>query len=130
MARMSEPSQVASGVTPDVDEPVYVISVAASLAGLHPQTLRQYDRMGLVSPARTSGRNRLYSIRDIWRLRQVQDLGDEGVNLAGIEQILELQTEVEMLRERIDQITEDQNSTALVVWTPKRRRRRWGGPNG
>lgn len=124
MARMSSPAQAAADLAPDVDEPVYVISVAASLAGLHPQTLRQYDRLGLVSPARTSGRNRLYSIRDIWRLRQVQELSDEGVNLAGIMRVLDLQTEVEMLRERIDQISEDQNSRALVVWSPNRRRRR------
>jgi MerR family transcriptional regulator/heat shock protein HspR len=124
MSRPSSSAAPAIGITPDVDEPVYVISVAASLAGLHPQTLRQYDRMGLVSPARTSGRNRLYSIRDVWRLRQVQDLSDEGVNLAGIVQILQLQTEVEMLRGRIDDITEDHNSTALVVWRPNRRRRR------
>lgn len=124
MAQLSAGSSVTSGTTPDVDEPVYVISIAASLAGLHPQTLRQYDRLGLVSPARTSGRNRMYSIRDVWRLRQVQELSDEGVNLAGIVQILKLQTEVEMLRGRIDEITEDQNSTALVVWRPHRRRRR------
>ncbi|MCB0917665.1 MAG: MerR family transcriptional regulator [Actinobacteria bacterium] len=110
-------------LTPDFDEPVYVISVAASIAGLHPQTLRQYDRLGLVSPARTTGRNRLYSVRDIWRLRRVQELSDEGINLTGIVRILELETEVDMLRERIDAITEDQNSTALVVWRPQRRRR-------
>ena len=109
---------------PDVDEPVYAISVAAGIARMHPQTLRQYDRLGLVSPARTSGRNRLYSIRDIWRLRAVQELSDEGINLTGIVRILKLQTEVEMLRDRIDTISEEQNSTALVVWQPNRRRRR------
>jgi MerR family transcriptional regulator/heat shock protein HspR len=111
-------------LAPNFEDPVYAISVAASIAGMHPQTLRQYDRLGLVSPARTSGRNRLYSIRDIWRLRVVQELSDEGVNLAGIVRILELQEEVDMLRERIDTIRGHQNSTALVVWQPNRRRRR------
>jgi MerR family transcriptional regulator, heat shock protein HspR len=108
---------------PSADDPVYVISVAASLAGLHPQTLRQYDRLGLVSPARTSGRNRLYSMRDIWRLRRVQRLSDEGISLNGILRITELENEVEMLRQRIDDITSEQHSRALVVWRPDRRRR-------
>lgn len=123
MPQLTEISAGLAGFMPDVDEPVYIISVAAGLAGLHPQTLRQYDRLGLVSPARTAGRNRLYSFRDVCRLRQVQELSDDGVNLAGITQILELQTEVEMLRSRIDSLTEGQNSTALVVWRPNRRRR-------
>lgn len=70
------------------DTPVYVISVAAQLSGLHPQTLRQYDRLGLVSPDRTAGRGRRYSARDIELLRQVQQLSqDEGINLAGIKQL-------------------------------------------
>ena len=74
------------------DSPVYVISVAAELSGLHPQTLRTYDRMGLVSPGRTSGRGRRYSMRDIVLLREIQRLSqDEGINLAGIRQILDLQ---------------------------------------
>ena len=67
----------------DDDQPVYVISVASELSGLHPQTLRQYERLGLVSPDRTGGRNRRYSMRDIVRLREVQDLASEGLNLAG-----------------------------------------------
>lgn len=108
---------------PGADEPVYVISVAAGLSGLHPQTLRQYDRLGLVSPARTSGRNRLYSLRDIMRLRQIQRMTDSGINLSGILRILELENEVAMLRERIADITSDQNSRALVVWRPDHRRR-------
>ena len=70
---------------PDDAAPVYAISVAAQLAGLHPQTLRQYDRLGLVSPGRTGGRNRLYSLRDIASLREVSRLSAEGVNLAGIQ---------------------------------------------
>ena len=87
----------------DDDQPVYVISVASELSGLHPQTLRQYERLGLVSPDRTGGRNRRYSMRDIVRLREVQDLASEGLNLAGIQRVLELQAEVEMLRNRLAQ---------------------------
>jgi MerR family transcriptional regulator, heat shock protein HspR len=74
------------------DTPVYVISVAAQLSGLHPQTLRAYDRLGLVSPGRTGGGGRRYSLRDILILRQVQRLSQqEGVNLSGIKRILELE---------------------------------------
>ena len=123
MATLTSASAVLTDMMPDVDEPVYIISVAAGLSGLHAQTLRQYDRLGLVSPARTSGRNRLYSIRDVCRLRQVQELSVEGVNLAGITQILKLQTEVDMLQGRLDDITRGQNSTALVVWRPNRQPR-------
>lgn len=74
---------------------VYVISVAAELAGMHPQTLRQYDRLGLVSPARTSGHGRRYSRRDVERLRRVQALSQEGVNLEGIRRILDLELRLE-----------------------------------
>ena len=105
----------------DDDAPLYVISVAAQLAGLHPQTLRQYDRLGLVSPGRTRGRNRLYSWRDIARLREVQQLSADGVNLAGIQRILDLQEEVDRLRRRLGEVQREQNSTALVVWRPQRR---------
>src|SRR2546430_5020065 len=84
------------------DTPVYVISVAATLAGMHPQTLRQYDRLGLVSPGRTPGRGRRYSMRDIEVLRQVQRLSqEEGVNLAGVKRILELESHVDALRARL-----------------------------
>ncbi len=107
---------------PGADEPVYVISVAATLAGLHPQTLRQYDRLGLVSPARTSGRNRLYSLRDVVRLRDIQRLTDSGINLSGILRILELENELEILRDRLNDLTRQQHSRALVVWRPDRRR--------
>lgn len=87
------------------DTPVYVISVAAQLSGLHPQTLRQYDRLGLVSPGRTAGRGRLYSTRDIVLLREVQRLSQEhGINLAGIKRILELETENMRLREEVTQL--------------------------
>ena len=76
---------------------VYVISVAAELAGMHPQTLRQYDRLGLVTPARTSGRGRRYSHRDVEQLRRVQALSQDGVNLEGIRRILELERRLEAL---------------------------------
>jgi MerR family transcriptional regulator/heat shock protein HspR len=106
----------------DDDTPVYVISVAAALAGLHPQTLRQYDRMGLVSPNRIGGRNRLYSMRDIARLREVQRLAGDGVNLSGIMRILELEEQVASMRRRLDALEQRERSTALVVWRPDRRR--------
>lgn len=76
---------------------VYVISVAAELAGMHPQTLRQYDRLGLVTPARSSGRGRRYSHRDVEQLRRVQALSQDGVNLEGIRRILELERRLEAL---------------------------------
>ena len=76
---------------------VYVVSVAAELAGMHPQTLRQYDRLGLVSPARTRGRGRRYSHRDVERLRRIQSLSQEGINLEGIRRILDLEARVEEL---------------------------------
>ena len=79
---------------PDDDAGLYVISVAAELSGLHPQTLRQYDRFGLVSPDRTVGRNRRYSLRDIASLRMVGRLVGEGINHAGIKRIIELETAV------------------------------------
>jgi MerR family transcriptional regulator/heat shock protein HspR len=86
--------------------PVYVISVAAELSGMHPQTLRAYDRMGLVSPGRSSGRSRRYSLRDILVLRQVQRLSQEdGVNLSGIKLILELEAELERSRQVMAEMT-------------------------
>ena len=87
------------------DSPVYVISVAAELSGLHPQTLRTYDRIGLVSPGRTSGRGRRYSMRDIVLLREIQRLSqEEGINLAGIKQILDLQREADALRAEVGRL--------------------------
>jgi MerR family transcriptional regulator/heat shock protein HspR len=85
------------------DTKLFVISVAAELAGMHPQTLRQYDRLGLVSPGRTRGRGRRYSVRDIATLREIQRLSqDEGVNLAGIKRILALENEVERLQRQVE----------------------------
>src|SRR5215475_475388 len=87
------------------DTPVYVISVAAQLSGLHPQTLRAYDRLGLVSPGRTAGRGRRYSLRDILILREVQRLSQEdGVNLSGIKRILELESEWQRSRLRLAEL--------------------------
>lgn len=84
---------------------VYVISVAAELAGVHPQTLRIYERKGLLRPQRTSGNSRRYSERDIERLRTIQELTqDEGVNLAGVKRIMQLQRELDRLRERIREL--------------------------
>jgi MerR family transcriptional regulator/heat shock protein HspR len=88
------------------DTPVYVISVAAELSGLHPQTLRAYDRLGLVSPGRSAGRGRRYSLRDVVLLREVQRLSqEEGVNLSGIKQILELGAELERVRRLLAEMT-------------------------
>jgi MerR family transcriptional regulator/heat shock protein HspR len=87
------------------DTPVYVISVAAQLSGLHPQTLRAYDRLGLVSPGRTGGGGRRYSLRDILILREVQRLSqEEGVNLSGIKRILELETAEQESRLRLAEL--------------------------
>jgi MerR family transcriptional regulator, heat shock protein HspR len=131
----------------DEDTPVFVISVAAQLSGLHAQTLRGYDRLGLVSPGRTAGGGRRYSMRDISLLREVQRLSQEqGVNLAGIKRIIELENDVDALRSRIVELTEElaaayaaaehaaaaihasyrnelvpvRQQTALVVWKPRK----------
>lgn len=95
-------------LTPNNDDaPVFVISVAAELAGMHAQTLRSYDRLGLVTPGRTSGGGRRYSARDIELLREVQRLSqDHGVNLAGIKRIIELDHEVQQLRRHVAELTE------------------------
>ncbi len=130
------------------DSPVFVISVAAELAGLHAQTLRSYDRLGLVSPGRSAGGGRRYSARDIALLREVQRLSQaEGVNLAGIKRIIELEQLVDDLRTRLEETTREllaahaaaEHATAavhasyrrdlvpvdrrqaLVVWRPKPR---------
>jgi len=93
------------GFAPDDETPVFVISVAAQLAGMHAQTLRQYDRLGLVSPSRTRGGGRRYSARDVTMLREVQRLSqDEGVSLAGIHRILDLENQVQALRARLTEM--------------------------
>lgn len=106
----------------DAATPVYAISVAAQLSGLHPQTLRQYDRLGLVCPTRVGGRNRLYSHADIQRLREIAGLSAEGLSLEGIRRVLELQEEVSNLRERLDEFVKEKRSTSLVLYRPRRQR--------
>ncbi len=105
---------------PDDEAGLYVISVAAELSGLHPQTLRQYDRLGLVSPDRTVGRNRRYSLRDIASLRMVQRLTGEGINHAGIKRIIELESamanmaiEVAQLRIEVDALLQENPPKSL-----------------
>jgi MerR family transcriptional regulator/heat shock protein HspR len=114
----------------------FLISVAAELAGMHAQTLRTYDRLGLVSPQRSSGGGRRYSQHDVDLLREVQRLSqDEGVNLAGIKRIIELTNQVEALRARMRELAEELDelrsrqrrdvavvpkSTAVVVWQPRK----------
>jgi MerR family transcriptional regulator/heat shock protein HspR len=83
---------------------VYVISVAAELAGVHPQTLRIYERKGLVEPARTQGGSRRYSDEDIALLQRIQDLTESGLNLAGVKRVLELEAELERLRGEVDRL--------------------------
>ncbi len=117
---------------------MFLISVAAELAGMHAQTLRTYDRLGLVRPRRTSGGGRRYSQHDVDLLRQVQRLSqDEGVNLAGIKRIIELTNQVEALQARLRELSDElvvlranqrrdvavvPKSTALVVWQPRKPR--------
>jgi MerR family transcriptional regulator/heat shock protein HspR len=107
---------------PDDEAGLYVISVAAELSGLHPQTLRQYDRLGLVSPNRTVGRNRRYSLRDIASLRMVQRLTGEGINHAGIKRIIELESamanmaiEVAQLRIEVDALIKENPPKSLTT---------------
>ena len=126
-------------------EQVFVISAAAELAGMHPQTLRQYDRLGLVTPGRAGGGGRRYSQRDVDLLREVQRLSqEEGVNLAGIKRVIELEHQVEALQARVAELAHDLDAarsavalahenvvaslrrdlvpvrpTALVVWRPE-----------
>lgn len=120
------------------DARTFLISVAAELAGMHAQTLRTYDRLGLVSPERSAGGGRRYSERDVALLREIQRLSqDEGVNLAGIKRIIELSNQVEALQSRIAELNTEvaamrtrprrelalvPKSTAMVVWQPRRGR--------
>lgn len=123
------------------DAHVFMISVAAQLSGMHAQTLRTYDKMGLVSPKRTEGGDRRYSSRDVQLLCQVQELSQKhGVNLAGIKQIISLTKKVSDLEERLAAKEEElrqvyqqirsmrssvrETSSAVVVWQPRQGRRR------
>ncbi len=109
-------SEEISNDPPADDAAVYVISVAAEISGLHPQTLRQYDRLGLVSPNRTEGRNRRYSLRDIALLRAVQRLVGEGINHAGIKRIIELESAMANMAIEVAQLRIEVN--ALVDANP------------
>lgn len=100
---------------------VYVISVAAELAGLHPQTLRIYERKGLVDPARTGGGSRRYSDADIEMLRRIQALTSEGLNLAGVQKVLELEIELAQVR---SELAEARNRADAAVEATHRRYRR------
>lgn len=90
----------------DFNQPIFVISVAAELADMHPQTLRQYDRLGIVSPSRAPGKSRRYSQRDVNMLREVQRLSQEGVSLEGIKRILELEIQVAALKRKVTELSE------------------------
>lgn len=100
---------------------VYVISVAAELAGMHPQTLRIYERRGLVNPARTNGGNRRYSDHDIALLRRISELAESGMNLEGIRRVMELEAENAELRHRLD---EAERRLAVAADEAERRQRR------
>jgi MerR family transcriptional regulator/heat shock protein HspR len=88
----------------DENSPLFAIAMAAELAGMHPQTLRQYDRLGLVSPGRTAGQSRRYSMRDVVQLREIAALSAEGLNLEGIRRILRLEDEVSELTARVTEL--------------------------
>lgn len=91
------------------DQAIYVISVAAELAGVHPQTLRVYERKGLLTPQRTAGNTRRYSEQDIFLLRRIQELTNEGINLAGVMRVLEFEDQVNRLRARHSRAIEEVN---------------------
>jgi MerR family transcriptional regulator, heat shock protein HspR len=122
-------TETPSVATHDETTPVFVISVAAELTGLHAQTLRQYDRVGLVSPGRTPGGGRRYSLRDVADLREVARLSALGVGLEGVRRILELENQVTALQQRVGELARELDSfrtaerrTSLVVWRPPPRR--------
>jgi MerR family transcriptional regulator/heat shock protein HspR len=116
----------------DDTTPIYVISVAAELTGLHAQTLRQYDRLGLVSPGRTPGGGRRYSRHDVALLREVVRLSSMGLGLEGVRQVLDLEHQVAALQARVAELQQEVDAlrgeqaarprTALVVWRPQTRR--------
>ncbi len=104
------------------DRPRYMISVAADLVGMHPQTLRIYETKGLIRPQRTKGNTRLYSEVDLERLRLIQQLTNElGLNLAGVEQVLQLQDEVERMRRRLDRMEREMRRAVSEVHRQYRR---------
>lgn len=111
----------------DENSPLFAIAVAAELAEMHPQTLRQYDRLGLVVPQRTAGKSRRYSMRDVAQLREIARLGHEGLNLEGIRRILELENENAELRARVRQL---ESALAEEVLNRPGRRVFAAGPEG
>jgi len=113
----TRPSGLSGFEPPGPDIPVYVISVAAELTGMHPQTLRTYDRLGLVSPGRTGGGGRRYSLHDIEQLRQVARLTAEGLGLEGVRRVLDLENQVTTLRSRIAALQDELDAahTALSL---------------
>jgi MerR family transcriptional regulator/heat shock protein HspR len=150
MSEQNTRSRMPFDIAMDADTPAYVISVAAQLTGLHPQTLRTYDRIGLVTPGRAVGGGRRYSMRDIETLRHVAQLTASGIGLEGVKRILELETQVEMLSARVVELEDDledartmferaaeqaaflpelmpQTSQAVVVWSKQSARRRRDG---
>jgi MerR family transcriptional regulator/heat shock protein HspR len=104
-----------AGSAPGPEVPVYVISVAAELTGLHPQTLRSYDRLGLVRPGRTGGGGRRYSWRDIELLREVAELTSTGIGLEGVRRILELEHHVDALKRRVAELEHDLAAAEYTV---------------
>ena len=113
------------------DRPLYMISVAADLVGMHPQTLRIYENKGLIRPKRTAGNTRLYSEADIQRLQLIQQLtNDLGLNLAGVEQVLQLQDEVERMERRLDRMQREMRAAIDEVHRQYRRDLvPWKAPN-
>ncbi len=106
---------------PEYTQAVYVISIAAELAGVHPQTLRIYERKGLLNPARTTGGSRRYSQADIDMLRRIQDLTNDGLNLAGVQRVLELERELVRLRHEVEQIRASANQAVAETHRQYRR---------
>jgi len=106
---------------PEFHQAVYVISVAAELAGVHPQTLRIYERKGLLAPARTGGGSRRYSEADIAMLRRIQELTNDGLNLAGVQRVLELELEVARLRNQLNELSAAANQAVTEVHRKYRR---------
>jgi MerR family transcriptional regulator/heat shock protein HspR len=111
----------------EATDPVFAIAIAAELAGMHPQTLRQYDRLQLVIPQRTSGQSRRYSMRDVVQLREIARLGAEGVSLEGIRRILQLENQVAELGQRVREL---EHALADELLTRPGRRIFAGGESG
>ena len=108
---------------PEPDKAVYVISVAAELTGLHPQTLRSYERMGLIAPSRTGGGGRRYSARDVELLRTIAELTSSGAGIEGVRRILELEHQVDALRRRNEELVAELDATRQALREASRPRR-------